>query len=257
MGGLCALAVLAAGLAFAQAPDRKTVQVMGDLYLAADGTVDRATVDEQTPAQLKPIVEAAVKHWRFEPVLRDGVPTPVRTAMTLDLEGVPVEGGYKLRVTRLAFAQARARNARIVLPQLNTRMDVLVALRLDAEGNVADALVVSIANTRGKQIDPVRRNMIGDEIRKAVRKSKFRPAELAYGEEADDTYFLPIHYRIAGSGGADDADDHPFREMKRIPWLPADDQPKMPDVATLASGSAFAMRDEPVTLQSDVVGKML
>jgi len=249
--GLCMAAA-----AFAGAPARQSVWVAGDLYLGADGTVERAVLDEGTAPQVQAIVESAMRNWRFQPVLRDGVPTPVRTAMTMSLEGVPVEGGYKLRVAQLEFSQARARHARIVLPQLNTRLDVLTALRIDAAGNVVDAAVVYMGGARGR-IDPVRRNMMGDEIVKALKKSKFRPAELAYGEAADDTFFLPLNYRIAGTGGAeDDLRDH-VKDMKPIPWLVAAEQPKPPEDAAMAAGGAIALHSDQVKLQSDVVGKIL
>jgi hypothetical protein len=256
MGGLCAFALLAAGLAFAQAPEKRTVQVGGDLYLAADGTVDRVTVDEQTPAQLKPIVEAAVKQWRFEPVLRKGVPTPVRQGMVLDLEGVPADGGFKLRVTRVDFRAARLRHANLVVPQLNTRMDVLTALRVDAEGNVVDVAVLYMRSLGGLYHSALDRKQMSDAIAKGLRKSKFRPAELAYGEEADDTILLPIDYRLAGTDDPVELRSR-MREMKKVPWLDASEQPNFSDDLQMAPGEAMALQSDDVKLRSDVVGKML
>jgi hypothetical protein len=249
------LALVLAGMAFAKEP-ATTLQVVGDLYLGEDGSVQRVTVDESTPLALKQLVQSTAASWRFEPVLRDGVAARVRTGMVLDLEGIPVEGGLKsLRVTKVTFNGARTKYANLVVPRLYEGMQVLTALRVDAAGNVTDVAVLYLG-MGGANVNTMMRREMTEALVRSLKRSRIRPADLAYGDPADETMLLPIDYTTA-SGRASSDSQRRFREMKPVPWLDAAHQPSMPRVTGLAPGSAVAIDEDDVKLRSSVIGTLL
>lgn len=248
---LAVLLLCLAGLGWAATP--KALEVGGKLFIGADGAVHRVVLDDGTHPELKAIVEKTVLRWRFEPVVRDGEPSQVRVGMKLDLEGMQADGGFRLRVTRVDFDSARIRHARVVLPQLNTTMDVLTALRLDAAGKVTDVAVVYMS---GSGSHGSRRMAMTKEIERALKQSTFSPAELAYGDEADETVFLPINYRMHGGRNPPPVDPQErAKQASRIPWLAEGEQMEIPE--TQASGQPIAMHQADVRLSTQVVGTFL
>jgi hypothetical protein len=252
--GLALLLLCAVGAACAQTP---RVFVGGELYIGLDGTVQRVVVDEDTNAEVKALVEKTVSRWRFEPPMVEGAPSQVRVGMRLDLEGMQAEAGrFRLRVTKVAFDSARIREARLVLPQLNTTMDVLTALRVDAAGNVTDVAVVYMEGSGARGAGGAKRMAMAREIERALKKSKFRTADLAYGGLADETMFLPINYRL--DRGPDPPPVDPEQRAKdaaRIPWLADEDQAELPEAQT--PGTPMAMHQPDVRLSTQVVGTLL
>ncbi|UHQ20510.1 hypothetical protein LVB87_04955 [Lysobacter sp. KIS68-7] len=246
------LGLFVAGFAFARQPETANLQVRGDLYLTADGTVERVVFDDATAPALKSLIETTVQRWRFAPVLREGVATRLRTAMTLDLEGVQVDGGFKMRVKRVAFANARTKYARLALPMIPISLDVVAALRVDAQGNVVDAAVVYLNGQLG---GGTTERDVRNTLVRILKKSKLRPAELAYGEPADETFFMPIDFRTSPTRSRGDPRER-FRHLSPVPWL---DAAHPPDVAidAMTPGDPIALQRDQVTLQSDIVGKML
>jgi hypothetical protein len=251
--GLALLLLCAAGVAWAQTP---RVPVGGEVYIGLDGTVQRVVVDEGTHAEVKSLVERTVSRWRFEPPMIEGAPSQVRVGMRLELEGVQAEAGrFRLRVAKVDFDSARIRESRVVLPQLNTTMDVLTALRVDAAGNVTDVAVVYMEGSGARGRGAAGRMAMSREIERALKKSKFRPADLAYGDLADETMFLPINYRLDTGPNPPPVDpDQRAKESSRVPWL-ADEEQAIPEAHT--PGTPVALHQPDVRLSTEVVGTLL
>jgi hypothetical protein len=257
MAVFACLASVVAGMAFAKGPSTH-VQVFAELYLREDGSVDRVAVDSPAQPVLVSLVERAVSGWRFDPVVRDGVATRVRTGMTLDLEGTPVDGGLAaLRIAKVKFDAARGRHAKILVPLLQDSFQVLAAIRVDAQGNVTDTAVLYLGN-HGRNVDTLTRREVSEAFARSLRRSKLRPADLAHGEPADQTMLLPIDFLAMFESQSKLDPERRFREMKPVPWLDAAHQPSILTFARLdASGSAIALEQEDVKLRSSVIGTLL
>lgn len=195
---LCAALLAVTVQAHAQstkpAPAKVELDVMGELTIDAQGAVRSFSAAPSVPAPVAKIVQDAVKHWRFEPVLQDGKPVEKKTQMFLFLTGEPGEGGYRLRVERVQFGFPRKMRdvkwagaaAKDALRE-NVGGEVLLAVHIDAAGNVLDA-----AALRSRLFPEVRNQRVAKKLRTAfetsavatMKQSKFEPADPSQGGAA-------------------------------------------------------------------------
>ena len=177
----------------APAPAKVELDVMGTLTIDAQGAVSDYEAAPSVPAAVASAVKGAVRHWRFEPIVKEGKPVIAKTQMFLFLVGEPGEGGgYRLRVERVQFGFPRKikdfNPARQKMPDSAVRQgvggEVLLAVHIDAAGNVLDAtalrsrLVPAPSNAR---IARKMRSAYEQMFVESMKKSTFEPADPAQG----------------------------------------------------------------------------
>lgn len=246
--------------ALSLAQDRKPLQldVSGEIAIDHQGAVYDYKIHTLLAPEVKKIVEDSVRHWRFEPVLRDGKPVYAKSGIHLTLSALPVETGYRLRIDKVRFVGHRAAT-KMVPPEYP--MDakraaigarILVAVRIDAQGKVLDAVAVQsvVTNTR-------RPNRSADQFEKAsvaaMKQWLFQPANIEAGDSAETTLIVPIEYSVDWRTAGSWRDSNPG-QSRPIPWLPADKQEF--DAAGLKSGQSLAL-DNPLRPKEAIEGKTL
>lgn len=175
------------------APAKVELDVMGELTIDPQGAVSAFSAAPSVPAPVAKIVQDAVKHWRFEPVLQDGKPVEKNTQMFLFLTGEPGEGGYRLRVERVQFGFTRGIRdfkARAVPKEAMAQRigaEVLVAVQIDSAGNVLDASPLRsrlVPGVRNERVAKKLRASFENTVVSSMKQSKFEPADPAQGSAA-------------------------------------------------------------------------
>ena len=264
--GMAAMCVaLAMSFASAREPDARNIDVDAEIVVGQDGSVRNIDVDESVAPGVAALVKKAVMQWRFEPIVRDGKPIMAKTGMSLDLAATKAGAGYMLRIERVLFVTSRSKPVQFVLPQMprsamssGTAFDVLAAMRVDAQGNVVDAALLSLVLHGGNNHPPkhLREDMASEMVR-ALKRSKFKPADVAAGERGDDTFYLPLDYRIGRGRGQALSIGERFRDATPVPWLTPEQQPKLIDMPESKGGLPVAMAERDVRLSTKVVGATL
>lgn len=264
MGLLACAMALMASLVSAREPEVKTVDVDADIVIAQDGSVREIDVGKDVAPGVAALVEKAVKQWRFEPVVRNGKPVMAKTGLTMDLAATKVGAGYSLRIQRVVFVSSRAKPLKYVVPGMprtamgsGMNFDVLAAMRVDPQGNVVEAALLSLQVRGGRREPKHLREDFAVEVERALKHSKFRPADVAAGERGDDTFYLPLDYRNALGRGASLTIAERFGDATPVPWLTPDQQPKLIELPESKGGMPVAMADSDVRLATQVVGATL
>jgi hypothetical protein len=188
------------------APQRVELDVDGALTINARGDVEKYEVTSVLPADIKRVVTSAVDQWRFEPVVRDGKPVQAKVQMFLFLTGVPEQGGYRLRVERVQFGFARrlvkAPGVVDAYPRSALRSgvgaEILVAVRIDADGNVLDSALLRsrlVPAKRDERLNLQWRTEFEQGVAKALRNAKFDPADPARGDAPVVSMVFPLQFR--------------------------------------------------------------
>lgn len=242
------------------------LDVGGDIVIDPQGAVHDYKINTPLTPEVKKIVDAAVRKWRFEPVVRGGKPVTAKTGMFLSLLATPVEQGYALKIDRINFGGMRMVESWGSPPQYpreaqraGVDAEVVVAVRINQNGDVLDvvALRSRLLNRKaGKKDDASMRKRFEQATVKAFRTSKYRPADIEGGEAAESTIVVPTTFctgdHCTGWGEwqvADDTDSN-----RPVPWLPEDRQTF--DLAGLGKGQSIVL-DSPVRLKQSMDGKAL
>lgn len=251
--------------ALASAQDVKPLQldVSGEIAIDHQGAVYDYKIHTILTPEVKKIVEDSVRQWRFEPVQRDGKPVYAKSGMFLTLAALPAENGYRLRIDKVRFVGTR--KAVSTMPpgfpiealRMRVNAAVLVAVRVDAEGNVLEAMVAqsSMSGSRGTELrgSAVRKKFEVASV-EAAKRWKFEPADLAAGDPAETTLVLSVTFTTEGAGYLRGWRAAGAGPSNLIPWLPADKQQF--DATGLKDGEALAL-DSPMRLKEAVEGKAL
>lgn len=259
-----AVLLLLAGVCQAQSAPTAELRlpVSGEIGIDPQGKVFDFTIASILTPEVKGVVERAVKQWSFEPVTKDGAAVHAKARMYLTLVATPVGEGYQLRIERLRFAADRPSTLMFppTYPQEAARRgigaDVLVALRVGADGKVRDAVAVQTsmpdAEGGGKKLDKLRR-MFEQSAVATARKWEFRPSDAS---QEDVTLIVPIAYLKPGSmlSAMDGWRDHAAGRQNPIPWLPESEQSF--DATGLKQGETLAVGDA-LKLRTSVVGTAL
>lgn len=134
--------------------------ITGDLDIEIDGSVSRHTIDDgdAIPPYAGNIIERAITHWRFEPVLVDGKPVPARARMTLRLLGTPMEdGGLAVRLASATFGECgepgsdHVSSIKMTPPSypraalhMGATGTAYLILKIGADGRVSDAVAEQV-----------------------------------------------------------------------------------------------------------------
>lgn len=158
----CALLAVSLVL-FARAPATgaevgRQLVVSADFDIGADGRVTR--IELLTPGvapALEQLLAGSASKWRFEPVLVDGHPAPVRTRANIELRAEPVQDGFLMRIRGVGFGQ-RVEAVRLDPPRYprealraNVEAEVQALAEYDEDGKVTGVRILStaVAGSRG------------------------------------------------------------------------------------------------------------
>lgn len=261
---LLAIFLLVSGFVQAQTPgeERKPLRldVSGEIAIDQQGAVYQHHLSTILAPEVKKLVDAAISKWRFEPVVRNGKPVSAKSDMYLTLAATPVEDGYRLSIERVRFYTYR-RATHMVAPDYPAKAqiagigaDLLVASRVDREGNVLDvAFVQSELRTKRGRVSPAMLKSMEKTAQDALRKWKYESLD---EDSASDTTLLTLmSFTTAGTervtGGWKPMDK---AQQNPIPWLPAAQQEF--DVEGLRQGESIALGGG-IKLQTPVAGTSL
>jgi len=217
--------LLMSGMAVAAGPAaaRKSVQasmlVKGTIEVAPDGHVSSYALDhpEKLPPVVKGLVQGAVSHWTFDPIVVDGHPAIAKGAMSLRVIASPLgDGRYSIRVGGVVFGNGRDKTGHAVtaihrsIPKYPERAviervagTVYVVVRIDRQGRVADAVARQVdLRVIGDSYEMASwRGMLSDAALRAIRRWTFRTPTV--GKDAQAPYWqvtIPVAFTLRGPG---------------------------------------------------------
>lgn len=256
--------LLVLGVFQAQAADLR-MEVSGEIGIDGQGKVFDYVIKTIVTPELKQLIDRSVRSWQFEPVLHGGKPGYAKADMKLTLLAKKVDAGYQLQVERVRFTGSRGA---VAMPPPRYPMEsaragvmgsVLVALRVDAEGKVRDAVAVQTSlpyrNLSQKKIEALGKPFEKASI-DAAKKWRFEAADPERGDAAETTLVVPVDFWLDDAPGPVREGWHvePNSIVRPIPWLAADRQQF--DTDGLKQGEALAL-DSPVKLKTEVAGHSL
>ena len=288
----CASAALAAGPAVSTSFEVvREMRVEGRVVIAADGSVKDVVLETSLAPEIDAAVQARIRSWRFVPVVVAGAASQAEARMTLSLVASQAAGGnFLIKVDSAQFedpaeheAHKRGKwtsdrpTARIGLDEklsspiypedlLKLGVDgrVLVGMRLNADGRVAEAVILEtmLVDARGRdRAVAAALNQLERSVLARARTWRFTVTTKGTPTPEDLTVVVPVHY-IMRDGMAGDADPAGvwrvlLRAPKRsMPWVPASPGRTAPGLADLAGGG-FRPLESGIRLAQDVAGTYL
>ncbi|MFT4198827.1 MAG: hypothetical protein QM601_13160 [Pseudoxanthomonas sp.] len=263
-GLLTAMLLLGLGWSAAACADELRMAVTGEVGIDPQGNVFAVDIQTVVTPAVHDLLEKTVRQWKFEPVVQDGKAVYAKSLMHLDLLAKKVDSGYQLQVDGVRFCASR--RALAMQPSSYPReaararvmADVLVAVRVDAGGQVVDAVATQVAFPQ-RGIGPSQAASWSKTFAKAAveaaRNWRYAPADVAAGDLADATLIVPVTYRVdAASASTEGWRNLPNVISTPIPWLPAAAQSF--DATGLRQGEALALQSN-IALKTPVVGQAL
>lgn len=258
------LLLLVLGVFQARADDLR-MNVSGEIGIDSQGKVFDYVIKTLVTPEVKQLIDRSVRSWQFEPVVHDGKPGYAKTNMVLTLLAKKVDAGYQLQVERVRFTGSRSAVS-MMPPQYPAESvyahvmgTVLVAVRIDAEGKVSDAMAVQTSlpyrNLSQKKIETLGRPLEKASIA-AAKKWRFEAANLERGDTPETTLIIPVDFSLADAPSQvrDGWHVEPNSVVRPIPWLAADKQQFNAD--GLKQGESLAL-NSPVKLKTEVIGSWL
>jgi TonB family protein len=271
--------------------DVKAMRVEGRLQIAPDGSVASASIATPMTPELRAALESRARGWEFVPVLREGQPAIAEALMILDLVArqQPGSEGFTIQIASAWFddparieerrrlgwplenASARIRQDGPLdgpqyprqLQSLGVEGKVMVAVRVDAEGRVAEAVAVQsmLVDARGRD------RAVGAALRQfeqsalsGARQWRFIVEPRGPLTPANMTVTVPVWYSLRThitEHGSTGAWERQLRTPERpLPWIPKDQAQRSFGLATATAG-AMRQLDPPIRLRRDVAGTML
>ncbi len=203
--------------------------IEGEIGIDPQGHVFDYRTETKMDAAVAALVERTVRAWRFEPVMRDGAAVAAKANLRMTLVLTPVQGGYQAGFADVHFPGER-RERSIVPPtypsgamKFGVSSDVLVAVRVDAQGDVLEAAAIQIAWPYGRAGAQAARQwgrLFEQATTTAALKWKFEPADP--GGEQETTLVVPVSYRMAGENlPVEGWRNETAGPLRPIPWLDA------------------------------------
>jgi len=240
----------------------------GTVQIAPDGHVSDYRLESNLAPVVADLVRKSVMGWHFEPIVVEGKPVIAKTAMHLQLSAEPAKGKpgeFVVRVASMTFGSPRqtANTApRYPMAAARARMmaNVLLALRLDKDGNVLQAIPYRTSlNMKfpGENKAEFWRRMFEEASVASAKTWRFDMTESVGGVQMDGTAIVPIAFRVSRTGKSDPAQWQGFVDgpAHEIPWH-TQARPDEDRIARLADSEALAM-DSRFHLKDDVIGKAL
>jgi hypothetical protein len=258
-----------AATAAADAPPAELeLSVAGDLVIDPSGTVRDYKLDSGLQPTVAALVEKNIATWRFEPVIVDGRAVIAKTRMNLTIHAKPqANGDYVLKLQDAGFGGPTVREKlepprypnKAMRAHLGAR--VLLAVRIDAQGNVVDVhpYQTSLSQHGREAVARRWRSLFEEASIAAVREWKYTPGETLDGRAVGSTVMVPIVFTVT-KGPRSKALSAQWRAyapgpVTPAPWVDADSLAAI-DADTLDEGESASL-DSKVRLASDVIGKAL
>lgn len=235
------------------------LQAVGMIDVGPDGSVRDYTLETRLEPEVAALVDRTVRGWRFEPVLEDGRPVIASTRMRLELEALPRDDGYALRVADVAFGEPEAGpNPPPPYPR-GLRVDARVSLLMQvaADGRVRDVHVeqVSLGERMGKRSSVVR-EAFARVTRETARSWSFDTGEIVDGEPVPMQLRVSVDFERRRVGGWNTRPTFHPGPVHPAPWAkPA--APEGGDRPVLAGGDLQRLGAPRVRLRDEVVGSLL
>ena len=249
-------------------PAEFSMTAPGDLEIGPDGTVRSWKMDSHKLGDVvEDLLQKNIAQWRFEPVLVDGRPVIAKTRMTVEIDALPRDGGYVMKVSHVYFGGAQSRSDNVpphypknaIRSQLGAR--VMLAAKLDAQGNVVDVHPYQTSLSQaGSEAQANRwRKTFEQASISAVSKWKFQPGESIGGVTVGSTIMVPITFAVTSSPAQKSLDNRWLRyvpgPISPAPWADEKSVAQL-DLDGLGEGQAASI-DSRFKLTSDGVGKAL
>lgn len=259
-----ALWLLVAVAAHAQTAELR-MPVSGEIGIDPDGAVFDYRLDTELTPAVAALVERSVRQWKFEPVLRGGVATRAKARMRLTLIAHQVPSGFQLQVEQVRFSAYRD-PVKMLPPRYPAEAarssisgDVLVAVRVNPEGRVVEAIAVQTSwpdnKVGGEDSQRYWARIFEKASVEAARRWVFEPADPALHETGDATLVVPVNFWTGNVSPPGRGWRHESAGQARpIPWLEPTQQTF--DASGLRQGEALAL-DYSVKLKTSVVGTAL
>lgn len=265
---LCAVAVGAANRTEVRKQVEASMVVTGTIDIEPDGSVSAHTVDrsEALPEGVTALLAQAIPGWRFEPVVVDGKPVPVRVKMGVRLVAKQKDDGdYLLGIRSANFGDGREAVGTGVVakrmqpprfPEHAARSGIagtaFLVLRVNREGQVEDAVAERV-NLRvvGSQAQMQRgRKVLADASLAAARRWTFTVPTT--GPEADEAFWsvrVPVDYTFG-------ADEPKYGEWQayvpgpyqRPAWITPEDADSSSGSDALIAGAVYMVGGGPKLL---------
>ena len=235
------------------------LQAVGMIDVGPDGSVHDYRLKTKLEPAVAALVDRTVRGWRFEPVLEDGRPVIATTRMRLELEALPRDDGYALRVADVAFGEPEAGgNPPPPFPRgLQVDARVRLLLQVAADGRVRDVHVeqVSLGDRMGKRSSAVR-DAFARVTRETARSWSFDTGEIVDGEPVPMQLRVSVDFERRRVGGWNERPTFHPGPVHPAPWAkPA--TPRGEDGPVLAGGDLQRLGEPRVRLRDQVVGSLL
>ena len=228
--GVLAVVVAAMGLAApAFAADKSAEQieasmlVTGNVDIETDGSLSQLQIDKEQalPAGVVKFVRDNARHWKFEPVLRDGKAVQAQAPMRLRVVAKKLpDGSFQVGLRGVSFERYDANDPELAVATVRgapkypveafragAAGTVYAVVKVGRNGRVEDAVAEQV-NLRILSTDAEMRRlrrMFADATLSALRDWRFRvPTQ---GENVDKPFWtvrIPVSYAIDGQPGESD-----------------------------------------------------
>ncbi|MBS0591216.1 MAG: energy transducer TonB [Proteobacteria bacterium] len=244
------------------------LHVSGEVQIAPDGHVSDYVLASDLAKPVASLVEKNVRGWIFEPVLINGRAVVAKTAVNMAIKAEPVdESNYRLRIVDVHFGGATLSKAHMYPPKYPAQAiragvggKVVLALRLDENGNVAEAVPYQTnldVRTRTEKEAELYRQILEKASLDAAKRWHYDLTEKYDGKPIRSSVLVPVAYSL-DSRGAKDGHWKSYLPgpVHDIPWKHDGQVAAKADAASIPDGSALSL-DSNFKLKSDVIGKTL
>lgn len=262
MRSLACLLLLSVAPAFgADAPVAEyRLQVLGQLVIDRDGTVQEYALEQGQAPQVEGLIEESVRAWKFEPIVVDGKPVVAKTRMSLVVQATPRDDDFVLRVDNVWFGEPKqvGKSTAPTYPRAAIKAGlearVLLTARIDATGKVVDVHPYQTSLSR-KGGETRWRNLFEQASLAAARTWTYE-TDLLDGNPRGMTVQIPVEYMLTSGATRKqmDAQMNRWRGFLPGPITPA---PWVDASSVAAADGQAAALDSPFKLRSDVLGKAL
>lgn len=267
--------LLSASIAWAGGPKPAyEMHLNGDIRIGPDGSVQDYHLQTDLSPKVVEIIDRHVRTWKFQPIVVDGKPVAARTSMRIWLSAEPYgDDAYALKLDGIWFGAPERSKNRIKAPkyprdavQAHLGAKVMLALKIDAQGNVTDAWAeqVSLDAQAPEGVAERWRRKFEKSSVEAARQWKYAVTE-SIGDQPSGTIIrTPLFFAVdvgkfpASKPPSDDGTWLAYipGPVRPNPWETPKSPPTQADFDAMNDGDVQALASR-FQLLDDVVGKAL
>ena len=244
----------------------------GEIHVATDGRVTDYQLRSELPPAISTLLDRAVRAWRFEPVLVDGVAVNAKTAMHLGLTAEPQsDDKYVLRVANVRFGEPQLRKSSVRPPHYpesavhaHVGARVLLSLHLDEKGKVVEVAPyqtsLDVRMSSENQAEHWRKEFEQASVR-AARNWQYDLTETLDGKPIGTHVLVPLSFYLCEVSCRSSDSEGKWKAylpgpVHPAPWSGTARVADAEDASLLKDGQALAV-DSPFQLRENVIGKTL